>query len=264
MARLADYMQRKDFESILKKTNDYNMFKGIDSESYAYKIGFRVEVLVTLGRFEEAEKLCYEALETHKLDERREGFLYYYLYLIYYYTKQYYKCIEIIKRGYIHDSSPKSKTFQMLFSSIASEGKPDLYEKLFDIPKHVFVKHVLKRRAEDVRLDLNKLYDVIQENFYNAQPYYENFSMFRIFRCFNAGKTDYNDKPDLCNYIHVVSTKDDPNTMITCYFISDPGSLSYYDITSLVFAEKMEKNKSNNEVKHNIDKFNQRQRKMKK
>ena len=263
MARLADYMQRQEYDTVLKKTDDYNMFKGIDSTSFAYKIEFRVESLVTLGRFDEAEKLCYEALDSNKLSEKRIRYIYYYLYLIYYYTNQYLKCIYLMNSGYINDCGLESKKYKELYKSIACAGNPELFYKLFNIPKQNFINHVLKRRSEDVNVDLDKLYDVMKDNFANAKTYYRDFSTFRIFRCFNVGKTNFNNKPDLCDYVQVVSVKDNPNTMITCYFINDPGSLSYYDITGQVFKDELVKNESDLPVKHNIEKFNQRQKKMK-
>ena len=162
--------------------------------------------------------------------------------------------------GYINDCGLESKKYKELYKSIACAGNPELFYKLFNIPKQNFINHVLKRRSEDVNVDLDKLYDVMKDNFANAKTYYRDFSTFRIFRCFNVGKTNFNNKPDLCDYVQVVSVKDNPNTMITCYFINDPGSLSYYDITGQVFKDELVKNESDLPVKHNIEKFNQRQK----
>ncbi|MBR5662412.1 MAG: hypothetical protein IKX00_02030 [Bacilli bacterium] len=263
MTRLADYMARQEFDTVLKRTEDFNMYKGIDSLSYGYKIEFRVESLLILGRFSEAEKLCYEALDSQKLNETRTRYIYYFLLCIYYYTNQYLKCIYLLNSGYIHDCDINSKKTKSLFKSIACVGNPELYDKMFKIPKTTFVNHVLGRRKADVKLDLNKLYDVMKDNFVNTRAYYKDLSYFRIFRCFNVGKTDFNNKPDLCNYIQVISVKDDPDTMITCYFISDPGSLTFYDITTQVFDDKKVSSESKQRSKQNIDKFRSRQEKKK-
>lgn len=261
MAKLTSLVNNKQYDLILKRTSDYRLYKDIDSVAYVYKIGFRVQALVLCGRFSEAESLCYEAIDSGRLSEKNLFFINYYLYLTYYYTKQYIKCIGLLENFTSNDKFAfKRKDY--LMKSIIQESDDQSYNDLFHIPTKIFVKHVTNRRGFHSNTDLKMLAGVIKSNFYNARAYYENLTEFRIFRFFNVGKSNYNGKLQTCDYVQVVSLKNDPESLITCYFIDNPGSLEFYDLTPIV-SENMIKHKVSNVpgIKNNIEKFYSRQRK---
>ena len=91
--------------------------------------------------------------------------------------EKYLKCIYLLNSGYIHDCDINSKKTKSLYKSIACVGNPELYDKMFKIPKTTFVNHVLGRRKTDVKVDLNKLYDVMKDNFVMF-----NYNKFRALR----------------------------------------------------------------------------------
>lgn len=263
--KYSDLETSYDYEYILKLTADYEKYARINNKKYNTKTTFRIKSLIFLGRFDEALKLCYEALDTNLLKPENVELVNYYIFMIFFYKKEFIKCFALINNLYDFDEKKtiKEKYFRIIEDMIHSDS-PETYEKLFELKKEHFVTHVIKRRGEDFNIDFNIITDVIIKNFAYAKVYYQNMTEVRIFRCFNAGKSNYYGKTETCAYIIVHSQNSSPKSLITAYLSSSVDNLDFCDITNDVYTILENKNNPKVEIKSaNLHKFRVRQAKKK-
>lgn len=262
MKKLDRYDECFEYDYILEKTSNYNNIRDLSYGSYSIQIIYRIKALVTYGRFDEAEELCHEILSFNHPRETTAKVIYYYLFIIHYFKREYIKCLKMLPTIQTNNESYNKQLKYYLAASLAADGNPELKEKLFYFPKSNIITHFKKKRSHEINVDVDLLLDTIFENFNNTRVYYQNISELRVFRCFNIAKSDYNGKMETCEYILVYSRKDFPESIATFYFVSSVGSLESLDITNQIY-----KAKDTTENKNNIcsatSKFMERQRKKK-
>ena len=230
--------EQRKYEDVYEYTGDYRDY-ATASKKFCIKIIYRIRTLILYGKFEEAEQLCHEALKSKYVLTHYYELVYYYLFSTYYYRKLYIECMNLIKK-LNRDDENHPELCRLLLHNLIVDGNNDLKDKFFNIPKYVFMGHILKKEDRYFNVEVNTLYETIKDNFDNAEVYYENLKCFRIFRCFNAGVSDYNNKKSCCDYIIVYYLINDPNSMLTCYLIDSPGTLKYCDITEELYQRQMD------------------------
>lgn len=250
-----------EYLTILKSAKTFRNSINVNDRKYNVKVVYYIKSLITYGRFDEAEAICYEALDSGILSAENNELVKYYLFEIYYFRKEYYKCMGLRNELKSDSEIQKKRNFD-LFGSIAVEANPELYDKIFCVKKRTLEGHILTRRAVHCKIDTKLMIDAIFDNYYKTKPYYQNLSIIRVFRCFNAGSSDHKGITTSCDYIVAVSVKDDPKTMVTCFFVDSPGSLEYYDITEYIHNFREEKKSIYPKKTTCTDKFMARQRKM--
>lgn len=250
-----------EYLEILACTKSFRKSINVNNRKYNVKVVYYIKALIIYGRFDEAESICYEALDSGILSEENEELIKYYLFEIYYFKKEYFKCLGLRTELKVDEEILKKRDFHFL-GSIAVEGNLELYDGIFAVNKNTLESHILTRRAVHCNINTKLMIDAIFDNYYNAKPYYQNLAIIRVFRCFNAGSSDHKGKNISCDYIVTISVKDDPKTMVTCFFADSPGSLEYYDITEYIHNFREEKKSIYPKKTTCTDKFMARQRKM--
>lgn len=67
--KLGELDKAKEYDSILKQTEDFRLYYHINSNHYVTKILYRIKTLILYGRFQEAEQLCLEALNNKNIEK---------------------------------------------------------------------------------------------------------------------------------------------------------------------------------------------------
>ena len=254
-----------EYDEIIRITGDYENYLNINTNKYNVKTIYRVKALIFVGNFDEALRICYEALSTNALSEQNRNLIKYYIYCIYYFKEEHLKCIYYSEKLDIkYGGENNRKRLIRLIENLIYDGNPLFYDEHFSVAKENFMTHIIKRRNTDFNVDIEAFTDAIIDNFYKTRPYYINTTVVRIFRCFNAGKSESTGKLETCDYFIVHSKRDDKDTLVTSYFVPSPGSLEYCDITGDVYMKMEEKKNSSPVIRTRAtEKFLRRQQKKK-
>lgn len=255
-----------EIDQILKETNGYRNYKDINKKRYTVKIVYRIKALLCYGKIDEAEELCYEAIDSNALLEKGQYMVNVFLYQIYYYKKELWKSFYYFNKIPTDDVQYINLIQKGFLFSLIEAGNKELYDEIVKAPDDWIIAHVLRKRAGESNFKTKTILNAIIQEFDKAEVYYDNTMQIRIFRCFNVGKSSYNGKLKTCDYIYVCSINEDPHSIKTFYLIDSPGSLKYHDITEVINkgAEKQLPTITNNESKSfATSKFLARQRKMK-
>ena len=250
-----------DYEEILRITSDYEKYATMNTKKYSKKVIYRIKSLMFYGRFAEAYALCNEALGKKILSEEHTELIHYYIFMIFFYEKKFWACRHLLKYVKDFEDKPRIEKLGRLYEGLIYSTDKDLYFKLFSITKENFVTHVQKRRGDSFNIDINIIADAVVNNFYNTRTYYQNMTEFRIFRCFNVGKSEYYTKTETCSYIVVLSKVDSPKSLITAYMIPYLNNLECCDITGEVYSNIPNNKKSCVVESPSVNRFRTRQAK---
>lgn len=221
-------------DEVLQRTEDYKDYISLNSNKYTTKVIYRIKSLLCYGRFDEAEILCYEALNCPSLLTKGKYMINVYLYQIYFYKRELWKSFYYYKNIPTEDDKYSSIINRDFVLKFIEDGNPELFKKITNIPKECIIGHVQSKRAGNLNFGEDAVIDAIMQEFNKATVYYDNVMQIRIFSCFNVGKSEYNGKNETCDYLYVCSINDNPCSIKTFYPISSPGSLKCHDISGLV------------------------------
>ena len=255
-----------EIDEVLQRTEDYKEYITLNSNKYTSKVIYRIKSFICYGRFDEAEVLCYEALNCPSLQYKGKYMIKVYLYQIYFYRKELLKSYHYYKQIPTEDKKYVDKINKDFLLRFIEAGNPELFKRISSVPKECIISHVKRKRAGHLNFSEDSVIDAIIQKFDQAKIYYDNIMQIRIFSCFNVGKSEYSGKNETCDYIYVCSINDDPYSIKTFYPIPSPGSLQCYDISSLVRKLDNEKHFTSNNVIEptnslTMQKFMARQRK---
>ena len=244
----ANLVSSLEYNKLLDITSEYNNnFQDKKSCMYAYI--YRIDALITFGRFDEAMELCFESMDKTE-NEMYLQHIYHFLSAIYYFKKDY--IMSLYYNSLSVDKEERFLNYRTIVEGLACNStNEEIANRLTIVDKDILEKHIKIRHAGAFNDESDVIFRLIRKNFYKAPTYYDFFSKYKIFRCSSIGNIHsldlhYSKTTDIKNqniknqfflsdYIKVIFKNEHPHSILTSYPVESNGDLSYYDLSEEYF-----------------------------
>ena len=223
-----ELVTNNQFKKLLKETERYEgNFRQTNGCMAAYY--YRIRSLIILGDFERALKLCQEVLNGLDEDHDFANNIYYFMASIYFFTGNFKKALEYHSHCDKEHAS-RHKDFKAIISGLAARD-PKVHDGVYNRDPKGLVEHLISDHDEDLHIDKTTLVKLVMDNFSAAREYYDNFSMYKIFKISFVGTVSDETSSVPTDYIKVIyKDKENPNSISTIYPVIEVGDLEFADL----------------------------------